>query len=155
MIRAIVALDANRGIGIATNAIGLPWGKNYPGDLARFKALTLGSNVIVGRRTRKLMPAQMRGRNMIEVGTRPDLALTVKGIRALGADAWIAGGATVYRWALELEGSGRGRFVDEWHVTRIEAAYDAGVLMPDFERGRVLVADAKGTDEGTRWEVWR
>ena len=44
----IVAYDTNRAIGRGGD---LPWGRSLPADLAQFKRLTRGGNVIMGRKT--------------------------------------------------------------------------------------------------------
>lgn len=146
MIRAVVALDINRGIG---RAGGLPWGSRFPFDLARFKAITLGTVVIVGRRTRAGMPPNLPGRELLVVDSRETFQAAVRSTALRRGDIVVAGGAAVYGWAIEFG------CVEEWHVTRIADAFDADVLCPDFEHGLARVADARGFDPGTRWEVWR
>lgn len=146
VIRAVVAMDVARGIGLGG---GLPWARGYPADLARFKALTLGTAVVVGRRTRVSMPPKMPGRDLVVVTTRDEFKAAIRSRCLIWGDVVIAGGATVFGWAIE---SG---VVDEWHVTRIDAQFVADVVCPDFEVGLACVADAPGGDKGTRWQVWR
>jgi len=46
IISIIVAVDENRGIGFENK---IPW--HLPADLARFKKLTMGHHLVVGRKT--------------------------------------------------------------------------------------------------------
>ena len=70
---------------------GLPW--HIPGDLKRFKALTMGKPMIMGRRTFESLPGLLPGRRHIVLSRDP---------------AWSAPGADVARdvdHALALTGS--------------------------------------------------
>lgn len=55
MIGIIVAMNSDRVIGVGGK---IPW--YYPGDLARFKRVTLGSTVIMGRKTWESIPERFR-----------------------------------------------------------------------------------------------
>lgn len=55
MIGLIVAISANGVIGKAGT---IPW--RYPGDLRRFKEITVGSTVVMGRKTWESIPAKWR-----------------------------------------------------------------------------------------------
>jgi dihydrofolate reductase len=87
---------------------GIPW--RLPEDMARFKDLTLGHTVVMGRLTWESLPARVRplpGRRNVVVTRDPDY-------RADGAevvtsledapldDAWVVGGAQIYALALPL-----------------------------------------------------
>lgn len=54
-IGIIVAMNKDRVIGVDG---GIPW--RYPGDLARFKRITMESTVIMGRKTWESIPAKFR-----------------------------------------------------------------------------------------------
>ena len=56
-ISLVAALDRNRGIGRGNE---LPW--RLPDDLKRFKALTLGKPVLMGRRTAESLGRALPGR---------------------------------------------------------------------------------------------
>ena len=86
---------------------GIPW--RVPEDLARFKELTMGHPVVMGRRTWESLPPRMR-----PLPGRPNLVLTRNpDYRADGAEVvttieqalstprtWVIGGAEVYHLAL-------------------------------------------------------
>ena len=85
---------------------GIPW--RLPEDQARFKELTLGQTVVMGRLTWESLPATVRplpGRRNVVISRDP-------GYRAEGADVvtelpasrdiWVIGGAQLYALALPL-----------------------------------------------------
>jgi dihydrofolate reductase len=102
------AQAANGVIGAAGT---LPW--HLPEDLARFRELTLGATVVMGRATWESLPATVRplpGRRNVVLTRRVDWqapgALVARSLdEALAgapADVWVIGGASVYRAALPL-----------------------------------------------------
>ena len=127
----IAAVAANGVIG-ANNR--LPW--RLPEDLKRFRALTLGRAVIMGRKTWESLPRALPGRQNIVV-TRQH------GYAAAGADAvasfaaalecvrmpepvFCIGGGEIYRAALP--------FATTLHLTEIARAFDGDAQFPPFDR---------------------
>ena len=111
---------------------GLPW--HLPEDLARFKALTTGSTVVMGRATWESLPDSFRplpGRRNVVLSRRPGFlapGATVassleQALAGTTGDVWVIGGASVYRSALPL--------ADLAVVTEIDAAYDGDTLAPE------------------------
>lgn len=103
-LNLIAALDRAGAIG--RNGC-LPW--HLPEDLKRFKSLTLGQPVIMGRKTWQSLPRALPGRSNIVLSRdahfRPDgalLANTLEQAIALADSAapWIIGGAEIYALAL-------------------------------------------------------
>jgi dihydrofolate reductase len=87
----------------------IPW--VLPEDLARFKRLTMGHTVVMGRRTWESLPVRFRplpGRRNIVVSRNPDYraegAEVVDSIEAgLGeGQTWVIGGAEIYHLAMPL-----------------------------------------------------
>jgi len=130
-IALIAAVAANGVIG-ADNR--LPW--RLPEDLERFRALTLGHAVIMGRKTWESLPRALPGRQNIVV-TRQ------RGYVAAGADAapsfaaalecvrmpepvFCIGGGEIYRAALP--------FATTLHLTEIARAFEGDARFPPFER---------------------
>ena len=110
-IALVAALDEADAIGVRG---GLPW--SLPDDLKRFRALTMGKPVIVGRRTWESIGRALPGRHLI-VWTRQPLDLPAQVHRAAsqaealamaqalapdGQEIIIAGGAGVYEAFLPL-----------------------------------------------------
>ena len=107
-LSAIVAMAANRVIGAGNQ---LPW--RLPADLARFKRLTMGHTLILGRKTYESIGRPLPGRHFIVITRQPGYApagVTVahsvnealEQARARGDDeVFIAGGADIYAQTME------------------------------------------------------
>ena len=67
IISLIVAMDRNRGIGIGNR---LPW--RLPDDMKRFRQLTMGHHLVVGRRTFASIGKALPGRVMIILTRDPE-----------------------------------------------------------------------------------
>ena len=115
----------------------LPW--KLPADLARFKALTLGKPVIMGRRTWQSLGRALPGRRNIVItheGDRfwargatvvchPTAALAA----AAGAEeAMIIGGSSVYAFFLPL--------ADRIYLTRVDAEPQGDAFFPELDLSR-------------------
>ena len=126
-VSIIVATDERGAIGHEGQ---LPW--RLPEDLKRFKAITLGKPVIMGRKTWDSIGRPLPGRLNIVVTRQPGLELagaTVVGSldEALAAagdapEACVIGGAEIYRLALPL--------ADTLHLTRVHATVAADTYFP-------------------------
>jgi dihydrofolate reductase len=93
--------------GVIGRSGGIPW--QLPEDMARFKALTMGHTVVMGRRTWDSLPAKFRplpGRKNVvlsrQAGFMADGATVVQSLDdALSdPDAWVVGGEQIYTLAL-------------------------------------------------------
>ena len=131
---AIIAAVAENGV-IGRDG-GLPW--RLSGDLRRFRALTIGKPVVMGRKTYQSIGRPLPGRRNIvitrnsarlsgAVEAAPDLraALDRAAIAAaeLGADeVFVIGGAAVYREALTM--------ADIIHMTEVHATAEGAVTFP-------------------------
>lgn len=117
-------------------------------DLQRFKALTLGKPMVMGRKTFQSIGKPLPGRETIVVtrdpSFRPDgvlvapsleeaLALAQSRAAAMGADAIpVVGGGEIYRQAMAR--------ADRIHLTRVHCRPDGDTYFPDphptlFEEG--------------------
>jgi dihydrofolate reductase len=127
LVSAIVATDERGGIGKDGR---LPW--HLPNDLKRFKALTLGKPIVMGRRTFDSIGRALPGRQNIVVSRRPDLLIdgcsVVPSIAAAlaaaagAAEVCVIGGAEIYRLALPVTGI--------VHLTKVHATVDADTFFP-------------------------
>lgn len=108
MISIIAAIDRNRGIGYENKL--LFW---LPNDLKRFKALTTGNTIVMGRKTFESLPkGALPNRRNIVLSSRPDAvypgAETYTTLEAAlqscqsDEQIYIIGGASVYQQALPL-----------------------------------------------------
>jgi dihydrofolate reductase len=106
-ISLIVAMAANRVIGRTGQ---LPW--HLPGDLARFKRITMGYPLIMGRKTFESIGRALPGRRTIVLSRQADYRAAgcrvVNGLDEALKLVWdddevfICGGEEVYRQALPL-----------------------------------------------------
>jgi dihydrofolate reductase len=107
IISIIAAMAENRVIG-RDNTI--PW--NLPGDLKRFKTITTGHPVIMGRKTFESIGKPLPGRKTLIITRKPDFSakgcVVVHNLQEAlaecnGADeVFICGGSEIYRAALSL-----------------------------------------------------
>jgi len=132
VITAIVARADN---GVIGRNVKLPW--HIPADLKRFKALTIGKPMIMGRKTFESLPGLLPGRRHI-VLTRGDwstpgaeVAHDVAGALALaGDDAAVIGGAEIFALF--------DAYIDRWELTEVhgDVAGDTTMPPPDPARWR-------------------
>ena len=128
----IVAMDRNRGIGIANQ---LPW--KLPEDLAHFKRTTIGHAIIMGRKTFESIGRALPGRRSIVVTRNPAwqatdvmVASTPEQALALAHDeteAFIIGGAELFAQTLQL--------ADRMIVTLIDSQFECDTFFPEIDPG--------------------
>jgi dihydrofolate reductase len=126
----IAAVAENDVIG---NGNALPW--RIPEDLARFKALTLGHTLIMGRKTFDSIGRPLPGRTTLVLTRRPDFAapgvlvahdLDEAVALAPGAHVFVAGGADIYALFLPI--------ASKLFLTRVHGVYDGDTRFPPFDR---------------------
>lgn len=155
----IAAIAANGVIGRGDD---LPW--QLSADLKRFKALTMGHHLILGRKTFDSIGRSLPGRTMVVISrSRPRLPSDVLLADSLGAaieiaistgdgEAFVAGGAQIYTLALPL--------ADRLYLTRIEASFEGDTLFPKFDQSDWILSDEEihPATESTPWQfrfqVW-
>jgi dihydrofolate reductase len=152
-ISLIVAMAENGVIGRAQQ---LPW--HLPDDLKRFKALTLGKPILMGRRTYESIGRALPGRRNL-VMSRSGFApaeTTLEGVASLrealercadASELCVIGGAEVFRQALPL--------ATHLHLTRVHAQLEGDVRFPEFDQGdwRQLACVAHAADERHAWPM--
>jgi dihydrofolate reductase len=121
----------------------LPW--HIPGDLKRFKALTMGSAMIMGRKTFDSLPGILPGRRHIVMTRDPDwkvegteVAHDVDSAIALAGDDDISviGGAAIFELFEPI--------ADKIELTEVIAEIEGDVSMPDLrssERWREVASE--------------
>ena len=129
MLALIVAHSRNRVIGRDGR---LPW--SIPGEQHRFRDLTMGNAIIMGRVTYEEIGHPLPGRMNIVVSrtqryegenlcTASSLA---EAVALVGdRDAFVSGGARLFQEALPL--------VDVMYITEIDADVDGDVFFPEFD----------------------
>lgn len=158
LLSAIVAISRNNVIGRDGH---LPW--HLSADLKRFKAITTGHSIILGRKNYDDIgrPLPNRTNYVLTRNTAFEApGCTVCGsleqaldkARAAGeSECFIIGGAAVYREAMPL--------VKKLYVTRVLADVEGDVFFPDWGEGWRKVSEEQfGADEKndypTTYEVW-
>ncbi|QQV78299.1 dihydrofolate reductase [Sphingomonas aliaeris] len=110
----------------------LPW--HLPADLKRFKALTAGKPMIMGRKTFDSFPAPLPGRRHIVLtrdsdwsapGAEPAQSVEEALELAGRGDVSVIGGAEVYALFLDR--------ADRIEVTEVHATPEGDALVPAFE----------------------
>lgn len=159
---SVIAAVAHGGVIGRANA--LPW--NLPADLERFKKLTMGHHLLMGRRTWESIGRLLPGRTTVVVSrggvevpagvlTAASLEEAVKLAAGRGDDeAFVAGGAELYRRALPR--------ADRLYLTRVLAPVQGDVLFPAWNPAEWRLIErrdlAAGADTGTplplRFEVY-
>ena len=129
-MQAIVAVSENWGIGKDNDLL-----FRISADLKRFKALTAGHSVIMGRKTLQSLPGGKglpNRKNIVLTGDKSFSAENAEAVHTLsaavfaaGADAFVIGGETVYRQLLNL--------CDRVYVTRVFASPEADAFFPDLD----------------------
>ena len=133
----IVAVDKNWAIGLGGDQLCY-----IPADLKRFKTLTTGHPVLLGRKTLATFPGgrPLKNRRNLILSTDPDFQpegaevfrTLEDALNDAPADTFVIGGESVYRQALDC--------CDRAFVTRIDKAFPADRWFPDL-------------DEDPAWEV--
>jgi dihydrofolate reductase len=132
-VSIIAAVAKNGTIGIANR---LPW--RLPADLRHFKNLTMGHHLIMGRKTFESVGGALPGRPTIVVSRR-GLADCPHGVRVAPSvpealdlarragetEAFIAGGAEIYRVGLD--------YADRMYLTRIEKSFAGDSTFPEYD----------------------
>lgn len=132
-INIIAAIAQNRAIGFENDMVYF-----IKEDLRRFKQLTTGHTVIMGRKTFRSLPkgALPNRRNIVLSRTETDFpncdvyASLEEALQYIGADeqAFIIGGASVYKEGLKI--------VDRLYLTEIDdTPAQADVFFPEFNDG--------------------
>jgi dihydrofolate reductase len=132
IVSIIAAMDKKRGIGVDNQ---LPW--RLSADLKRFRELTMGHHIIVGRKTFESIGRPLPGRRMIVVSRD-------EGYRAEGCDvvhsveeaielargrgeneAFVCGGAQIYARTIGV--------ADRMYLTFVDAQVVADTFFPNFD----------------------
>jgi dihydrofolate reductase len=132
-------MDVFLAVAIADNGVigaegALPW--HIPGDLRRFKALTMGQPMVMGRKTFESLPGLLPGRRHIvltrdkrwdedgaEIARSPEQALAMANAPHIA----VVGGAEIYRLFLPL--------ADRIELTEVHLKPEGDTRFPGFDRG--------------------
>jgi dihydrofolate reductase len=132
IVSLIVAIDEKGGIGKDKH---IPW--HLPSDLRRFRKITMGHHLIVGRKTYETIGKPLPGRMMIIVTHQKnyiatgclivnslDSALQLAAQRQ-ETEVFIIGGGEIFEQAINL--------ADKIYLTTVSANIDADVFFPKLD----------------------
>jgi dihydrofolate reductase len=124
-------MDEQRGIGVDGR---LPW--HLPADLKRFKSLTMGHHLIMGRKTYESIGSPLPGRTMIIVtrnpNYQPDGCMVARSLETaiefarmgFENEAFIIGGGDLFEQAIDL--------ADRIYLSQVHATLPADVYFPEI-----------------------
>ncbi|MBU4034612.1 MAG: dihydrofolate reductase, partial [Proteobacteria bacterium] len=129
----IAAMAKNRVIGRANT---IPW--HIPGEQQRFKAMTMGHTLIMGRKTFESIGRPLPGRKTVIISRNreyqaagcvvaPSLAVAIA-LCPETETVFIAGGGEIYQQALDL--------ADSIYLTVLDREVEGDILFPEFDRKR-------------------
>ncbi len=153
MLKILVAFDENRVIG-KNNA--LIW--HLPADLKRFKALTTGQVIIMGRKTYESIGRPLPNRTTVVISRQQDLKIEgvilahsveeaiLKAKSISRDDIFIVGGAEIYQLSLPL--------ADQILVTQLHDIFEGDAFFPEISPAIWEVAEQERgvTDEQNAYQ---
>jgi dihydrofolate reductase len=148
-MKLIVASDPKGGIGYNNK---LPW-TNLQGDLLRFKELTTGKVILMGRNTWESLPKKPLPNRINVVVTRQN----IEGITTLTSvperdtmdlrDVWLIGGAQLIKASWHL--------IDEIHLTRTLSEYTCDTFIDLVKLEREFICEFKENHVDHSYEIWK
>jgi dihydrofolate reductase len=128
-VTIVAAVARNRVIGRDND---LPW--RIPEDMRRFKELTMGGVLVMGRKTYESIGRPLPGRRTVVVSRNPDLE--IEGVEmapslgmaleiAGGDDVFVVGGGEIYRQAMGV--------ADVLEITEVDAEPEGDTFFPEID----------------------
>lgn len=138
MVSIIAAIGKNRELGKNNQLL---W--NIPSDMKRFRELTMGHPVIMGRKTFESIGRPLPNRTNIVVTKQQDFH--PEGVRVCesleravevansidSTEIFIIGGAQIYGQAIDI--------ADRLYLTIIDQSFDADAFFPDYSRFKIVI----------------
>lgn len=148
MISIIAAVAQNGVIGGKNQ---MPW--HISEDLKRFKAITSGHPVVMGRKTFESLGRALPNRRNVVITRNPDYSAEGAEIVASLTDAlslfcsdeevFIIGGGEIYRQAMPM--------ADRMYLTYICSDYDGDTLFPEFDPNEWAVTFSDHHENGDKF----
>lgn len=150
VISIIAAVAGNGVIGVNNT---LPW--HLPEDLKRFRSLTMGHHIIMGRKTFESLGRLLPGRTTIIVSRSPGYAVEGavvaaslrQALDACGDDpeVFVIGGAQLYHEAMSV--------ADRLYLTQIDDDFAGDAHFPEFDRSawHEVSSEAHASETGLKY----
>ncbi len=147
IISLIVAMDEKRGIGVSNR---LPW--HLASDLKRFKMLTMGHYLVMGRKTYETIGRPLTGRIMIVVSRQRDFhpvdCIAVNSLEEAlkiaeengEKEVFIIGGGELFIQALDI--------AQRIYLTSVHANVKADVFFPRFDQNLWKIISSEKSSMG-------
>lgn len=148
-MKLIVACDPKGGIGYNNK---LPW-SNIQGDLPRFKELTTGKVIVMGRNTWESLPKKPLPNRINVVVTSTDIPgiTTLTGLPDKDnmdlSDVYLIGGATLINSSWHL--------IDEVYLTRTFSEYTCDTFIDLVKLEREFMCWFKENHTDHTYEIWK
>ena len=148
-MKLIVACDPKGGIGLDGK---LPW-TNLQGDLPRFKELTTGKVILMGRNTWESLPKKPLPNRINVVVTKKDImgVTTLSGLPDRDTmdlnDVWMIGGAQLINSGWHL--------IDEIHLSKTFAEYTCDTFIDIVKLEREFMCWFKEDHTDHSYEIWK
>lgn len=136
IISIIAAVAKNNVIGYKNK---LPW--NLPADLKRFKKLTTGHHIIMGRKTHESIGRPLPNRTNIIISENPNYSCHPDCLITHSLDSavdtarktneteiFIIGGSQIYKLTLPL--------ADKIYLTRVKAEFEGDTFFPKLDKSK-------------------
>jgi len=146
-VSLVVAHDDNLGIGKKNQLL-----FRISADLKRFKALTMGHPMIMGRKTYESIGRVLPGRTNIIITRNPDFKIegaTIVNSLTTALDLaktlddkeiFIIGGGEIFKQAME---SG---MIDKLYVTKVKGDFNAEIFFPEYTSFNKVVFEQSGKE---------
>ena len=160
MLSLIAVIGKNRELGKDNKLL---W--HIPGDLPRFRKLTIGHPIIMGRKTFESLPGVLGNRTNIVISSQKSIpgikAAPIPGIDQVmlvssldeaieiakkspgSEELFVLGGGQIYAQAIDR--------ADRLYLTIVDAAADADTFFPDYSRFTNVVFQEKKDVQGIRF----
>lgn len=149
-IHIIAAMSRNRVIGTNNK---LPWLGRMRADMIRFKRLTMGHVVVMGRRTYESIGHPLPGRRIVilsrQMTTAPDGVSVASSLDEVvppaGVKIFVAGGANVYRQTLA--------YASVIYLTLIDADFEGDAFFPELDENiwKKIGCEEYSADKHNAW----
>lgn len=144
-ISLIVAMSSNRVIGLNNR---MPW--HLSADLKRFKQITLGSAVLMGRKTYESIGRPLPGRTNIIISKNPhyqqngclvfnDIQEGITNACAHADEVFVIGGAMLYEAALPI--------ANTLYLTEIKKEFHGDTFFPKWRRNDWIEVEREDIDD--------
>lgn len=135
----------------------LPW--RLSADLKRFKSLTMGHHIVMGRKTFASIGRPLPGRTLVVISRQPhflaesvqtatSLEAAIEIARAAGdSEVFVIGGGEIYRQAIDI--------VERMYLTRVHAAIEGDVYFPPviFDDWQLVAESQHDADEKNEYDT--